>query len=177
MLLLHCCPGHPPQIHYFDGEEEEVILALERVRLMMHPGERLQQPKAGPLCSLAAGLQEQAQKPANHQQVDVMRRRAGELLALSKRLEAEEHAAVVSSPLSALGAWAPVSVMHACAMAAMLPKDAVPEGMQGIQQPADPSIVTGPYSFLVRAQPRAQASALPVVPAVSIQMNHSRYVP
>ncbi|KAI3431442.1 hypothetical protein D9Q98_004494 [Chlorella vulgaris] len=143
-------------IHYFDGEEEEVILALERVRLMMHPGERLQQPKAGPLCSLAAGLQEQAQKPANHQQVDVMRRRAGELLALSKRLEAEEHAAVVSSPLSALGAWAPVSVMHACAMAAMLPKDAVPEGMQGIQQPADPSIVTGPYSFLICFDDKAE---------------------
>lgn len=55
------------QVHYADGEMDQLLLAMERVRLLMAPGQPLPQPSAAELQTLADVLRaraEQADAPA-----------------------------------------------------------------------------------------------------------------
>lgn len=54
--IVCCC-----QVKYKDGEEEDLWLGIERVRLMIQPGEQLQPPDAVTLRKLAQCYAERAQ--------------------------------------------------------------------------------------------------------------------
>lgn len=54
--IVCCC-----QVKYKDGEEEDLWLGIERVRLMIQPGEQLQPPDAATLRELAQCYAERAQ--------------------------------------------------------------------------------------------------------------------
>lgn len=44
------------QVDYDDGDKDELLLAMERVRLLMHAGETFVQPQAADLEAVAKGL-------------------------------------------------------------------------------------------------------------------------
>ena len=46
----------PVQVDYDDGDKDELHLAMERVRLLMHAGETFVQPQAADLEVVAKGL-------------------------------------------------------------------------------------------------------------------------
>lgn len=66
-----------PQVSYADGEAEEVLLAAERVRLRMVPGEALPPPTAAELAGAASALQAAAAR-AGGAAGKVSRRRAAQ---------------------------------------------------------------------------------------------------
>lgn len=105
-MLAFACPGptcglpvtcRDAQILYADGQSEVLVLALERVRLLMHPGERLPPPAAGPLCLYAGKLLELAATPQYRKQAVRLRQRAAELRELGKQREVVEQAAVLAA--------------------------------------------------------------------------------
>ncbi|KAL4440395.1 hypothetical protein ABPG75_003396 [Micractinium tetrahymenae] len=84
-------------IHYGDNEQESVVIALEKVRLLVTAGEPLARPDRGTLCRHAAMLRRLAGEKKWAAQAARLRSRAGELEELAKQpqpeLEAQERAA------------------------------------------------------------------------------------
>ena len=89
-LLVHCSQSQTKrcritqqlpalwQVQYADGEADQLLLAMERVRLLMAPGQSLPQPSAAELQTLA----------------DVLRARADQIDASAPPAEGEKRNAV-----------------------------------------------------------------------------------
>jgi hypothetical protein len=86
---------------YADGEREEAVLALERVRLLLRPGERLQPPTCASLVRLAKQLRDLAQQPQHRKAAADLRRRAREVEEAAQERDVAEAAAIAAS--TALG--------------------------------------------------------------------------